>query len=114
LAAVRSLYKWLAREGVVQQNPAKLVATPKLPKKLPRIPTMEEMNGLLDGACLKRPASQNATAPSSNSCMAAGCAIQNWLALSWAILITPTEWFWSEERGKSSAMFPWKERRQMR
>ena len=48
LAAVRSLYKWLAREGVVQQNPAKLVATPKLPKKLPRVPTMEEMNGLLN------------------------------------------------------------------
>src|SRR5579864_9244187 len=38
LAAVRSLYRWLAREGVVEQNPAKLVATPKLPKKLPRVP----------------------------------------------------------------------------
>src|SRR5580704_3073814 len=25
LAAVRSLYRWLAREGVVEQNPAKLV-----------------------------------------------------------------------------------------
>jgi integrase/recombinase XerC len=48
LAAVRSLYKWLAREGVVQQNPAKLVATPRLPKKLPRVPTLEEMNGILD------------------------------------------------------------------
>lgn len=48
LASIRSLYKWLAREGVVQQNPAKLVATPRLPKKLPRVPTMEEMNGLLD------------------------------------------------------------------
>jgi integrase/recombinase XerC len=48
LAAVRSLYKWLAREGVVQQNPAKLVATPRLPKKLPRVPTMEEVNGLLN------------------------------------------------------------------
>ena len=48
LAAIRSLYKWLAREGMVQQNPAKLVATPKLPKKLPRVPTMEEMNGLLN------------------------------------------------------------------
>jgi integrase/recombinase XerC len=48
LAAVRSLYKWLAREGVVQQNPAKLVATPRLPKKLPRVPTAEEMNGLLN------------------------------------------------------------------
>ena len=32
LAALRSLYKWLAQEGVVEQNPAALVATPKLPK----------------------------------------------------------------------------------
>lgn len=49
LAAMRSLYRWLAREGVVEQNPAKLVATPKLPKKLPRVPTIEEMNSVLDG-----------------------------------------------------------------
>jgi integrase/recombinase XerC len=48
LAALRSMYKWLAREGIVQQNPAKLVSSPKLPKKLPRVPTLEEMNGLLD------------------------------------------------------------------
>ena len=49
LAAVRSLYRWLAREGVVEQNPAALVATPKLPKKLPRVPTIEEMNNVLEG-----------------------------------------------------------------
>src|SRR5271165_973805 len=49
LAAVRSLYRWLAREGVVEQNPAKLVATPRLPKKLPRVPTIEEMNSVFDG-----------------------------------------------------------------
>jgi integrase/recombinase XerC len=49
LAAVRSLYRWLAQEGVVEQNPAKLVATPKLPKKLPRVPTIEEINSVLDG-----------------------------------------------------------------
>jgi len=49
LAAVRSLYRWLAREGVVEQNPAALVATPRLPKKLPRVPTVEEMNTVLDG-----------------------------------------------------------------
>src|SRR3954451_4667239 len=49
LAAVRSLYRWLAQEGVVEQNPAKLVATPKLPKKLPRVPTIEEMTSVLDG-----------------------------------------------------------------
>ncbi len=49
LAAVRSLYRWLAQEGVVEQNPAALVSTPKLPKKLPRVPTIEEMNFVLDG-----------------------------------------------------------------
>jgi integrase/recombinase XerC len=49
LAAVRSLYRWLAQEGVVEQNPAALVTTPRLPKKLPRVPTIEEMNIVLDG-----------------------------------------------------------------
>ena len=48
LAALRSFYRWGAREGMVQQNPAALVATPKLPKQLPRVPTIEEMNAVLD------------------------------------------------------------------
>ncbi len=48
LAALRSLYRWLAQEGEVEQNPAALVATPKLPKKLPRVPTIEEVNTVLD------------------------------------------------------------------
>jgi len=49
LAAVRSLYRWLAQEGVVEQNPARLISTPRLPKKLPRVPTIEEVNSVLDG-----------------------------------------------------------------
>jgi integrase/recombinase XerC len=48
LAVVRSFYRCLAKEEMVEQNPAALVSTPKLPKKLPRVPTMEEMNSLLD------------------------------------------------------------------
>ncbi len=48
LAALRSLYRWLAQEGEVAQNPAALVSTPKLPKKLPRVPTIEEVNTVLD------------------------------------------------------------------
>ena len=48
LAALRSLYRWLAQEGEVEQNPAALVATPTLPKKLPRVPTIEEVNTVLD------------------------------------------------------------------
>ena len=49
LAAVRSLYRWLAQEGEVEQNPAALVSTPKLAKKLPRVPTIEEMNSVFSG-----------------------------------------------------------------
>jgi len=48
LAAVRSWFKWLAKEHRVPQNPATLVSTPKLPKHLPRVPSMEEVNGLLN------------------------------------------------------------------
>jgi integrase/recombinase XerC len=50
LAALRSMFRWLAREGLVEQNPAALVATPRLPKHLPRVPTIEEMNTVLDAA----------------------------------------------------------------
>jgi integrase/recombinase XerC len=50
LAAIRSWFKWLARRGYVEQNPAVLVATPKLPKHLPRVPTIEEMNRVTDAA----------------------------------------------------------------
>ena len=48
LAAVRSVYKWLAIEGKVKQNPAALVSSPKLPKRLPRVPSIEEMNSVFD------------------------------------------------------------------
>ena len=48
LAAVRSWFKWLAKMGVVEANPAALVSTPKLPKHLPRVPSIEEMNGVLN------------------------------------------------------------------
>jgi len=75
LAAVRSLYRWLAQEGVVDSNPAKLVATPKLPKKLPRVPTIEEMNTVLDG---KMP--ETAAFPERDRLMLEllyGCGIRN-------------------------------------
>lgn len=49
LAAIRSWFKWLARQGLVEQNAAALVATPKLPKHLPRVPSIEQMNRVVDG-----------------------------------------------------------------
>ena len=48
LAAIRSWFKWLARKGHIQQNAASLVATPRLPKHLPRVPSIEQMNMVVD------------------------------------------------------------------
>jgi integrase/recombinase XerC len=48
LAAIRSWFKWLARMGYLEQNAASLVATPRLPKHLPRVPSIEEMNRVVD------------------------------------------------------------------
>jgi integrase/recombinase XerC len=48
LAAIRSWFKWLARNGHIEQNAASLVATPRLPKHLPRVPSIEQMNRVVD------------------------------------------------------------------
>ena len=60
---------------MVEQNPAKLVSTPKLSKKLPRVPTIEEMNGVLDG-----PMPEVAAFPERDRLMLEllyGCGIRN-------------------------------------
>jgi integrase/recombinase XerC len=48
LASIRSWFRWLARSGRLEQNAASLVATPKLPKHLPRVPSIEQMNRVVD------------------------------------------------------------------
>ena len=48
LASIRSWFRWLARTGHLEQNAASLVATPKLPKHLPRVPSIEQMNRVVD------------------------------------------------------------------
>ena len=49
LASMRSFFKFCAREGMIPDNPARLVATPKLPKRIPAILSAEEMSVFLDG-----------------------------------------------------------------
>ena len=41
LAAVRSLFAFMLREGTVRTNTARLVRTPKAPKRVPLVPTAE-------------------------------------------------------------------------
>ena len=50
LSAMRSWFQWMAKAGHVSSNPAALVATPKLPRHLPRVPSIEQMNHLVENA----------------------------------------------------------------
>jgi integrase/recombinase XerC len=48
LAAVRAFFGHLVREGVLEVNLARLLHTPKEPRKLPRVQTPEQTNQLID------------------------------------------------------------------
>src|ERR1041384_4873089 len=48
LASLRSFLKFCVREGMLKENPARLVPTPKLPKRIPSVLSAEEMNGFLN------------------------------------------------------------------
>jgi len=50
LAALRSFLEFLLREGETELNAARLLGTPKAPGTLPRVPTAEQTNTLLDAA----------------------------------------------------------------
>ena len=54
LAAVRSLYRHLVREGIVAKNVARLVRTPKAPKTLPDVMTAEQTNRLIDDVASRK------------------------------------------------------------
>ena len=53
LAAIRSFFKFAVREGLVHKNPARMIATPKLPKRIPSVLSAEDLSALLDGVVAK-------------------------------------------------------------
>ena len=50
ISTLRSLYKFLLREGLMKKNPTLLVMIPKIGKKLPQFVQENEMNRLLDAS----------------------------------------------------------------
>ncbi|MGA8781201.1 MAG: tyrosine recombinase [Terracidiphilus sp.] len=75
LASIRSWFKWLAHMGHIQQNAASLVSTPRLPKHLPRVPSIEQLNRVVDSVNYEA-----ATWPARDKAileMLYGCGIRN-------------------------------------
>src|SRR5438045_2057072 len=74
LAALRSFFKYCVREGKLKESPARLVPTPKLPKRIPSVLSAEEMNGFLNqlggsgrGAAAGQASSKDALLPARTS-----------------------------------------------
>ena len=47
LSSVRSLFRYLNRQGIVEDNPASLVSAPKVPRKLPSTLDADQLNSIL-------------------------------------------------------------------
>ncbi len=56
ISALRSFFKLLQREKIIQNNPALLLTTPKLDKKLPKFLSEEEMVRFIESPSLKKKA----------------------------------------------------------
>jgi integrase/recombinase XerC len=48
LSSVRAFFKYLHRQGIIANNPARLLATPKQEKRLPSVLTVDDAFGLLE------------------------------------------------------------------
>ena len=71
LAALRSFFKYCVREGMIKESPARLVPTPKLPKRIPSVLSAEEMNGFLNELAGTGPAAAGGRLPAKNVARAA-------------------------------------------
>jgi integrase/recombinase XerC len=50
IAAIRGLFRFLTKEGVLASSPARLLRTPKVPKKLPQVMTAEQADTIIEGS----------------------------------------------------------------
>jgi integrase/recombinase XerD len=58
ISGIKSFFKFLLLEGIIDNNPTSLLEAPKVGRKLPSILTVEEINTLIDSVDLTKPESQ--------------------------------------------------------
>ncbi|GAB4352189.1 MAG: tyrosine recombinase XerC [Candidatus Abyssubacteria bacterium] len=56
LSSVRAFFRLIQREGLIEHNPAADISTPKLPRRLPKFLSVEEMKQLLEAPPADTPA----------------------------------------------------------
>lgn len=58
ISSVRSFFKFLVYDGVLETNPTKLLEAPKIGRKLPSILTVEEIDSILNSVEMYKPEGQ--------------------------------------------------------
>jgi integrase/recombinase XerC len=88
LASLRSFFKYCVRESLLKESPARLVPTPKLPKRIPSVLSAEEMNIFLNQLSPVQPAARGApresnllSLPSQNETRPSGSLVSEDLLL---------------------------------
>lgn len=55
IAAIRTLFRFLTKEGILAANPTRLLRAPKTPQKLPQVITAEQANTIIEGSLKVEP-----------------------------------------------------------
>ena len=109
LAAVRSFFKFLVREGVVDANIPKLLRTPRAPKKLPRVPTAADTNHLIDAVAAD---TLDRAFPSRDLCIfeflyGCGLRVSELAAMNLSDLETSEKWVRVRGKGRKEREVPY-------
>ncbi len=56
LSAIRSFYRWMAAEGLIDGDAVSAIASPKLPRDLPGVLTTQQVKALLEAPDVSTPA----------------------------------------------------------
>jgi integrase/recombinase XerC len=58
MSAIRSFFRYLVREEIMKKNPAAIISSPKMDKRLPDFLTLEEAKRLIESPDLSKPQGQ--------------------------------------------------------
>jgi len=83
LAAIRSLYRYLWREGFIPSDPSRMVATPKQPKPLPRALSVDAVTAVMESPKGRDPAALRARAV-LETVYSTGARLAELTALNWS------------------------------
>jgi integrase/recombinase XerC len=76
IAAIRSLFRYLTKEGLLPANSARLLRIPKVPKKLPQVMTAEQATGIIEGSLAVQPERPHPTRDRAILELLYGCGVR--------------------------------------